>query len=143
MVAEYGMGNSMSSRRLAIEDYSISDNTRRLVDEEHVLGLQLDGPGNGVQVRFIHRPQEVPPSVEVGAVGSDEFPFLDVLPLPVSVAAIVGDLEILPVNTLREAVDFLLGKISITPVHIDVEEVFARCGARGASGAETLSGRVY
>ena len=34
MVAEYGMGNSMSSRRLAIDDYSISDNTRRLVDEE-------------------------------------------------------------------------------------------------------------
>jgi cell division protease FtsH len=34
MVAEYGMGNSMSSRRLAIDDYSISDNTRRLVDDE-------------------------------------------------------------------------------------------------------------
>jgi cell division protease FtsH len=34
MVAEYGMGTSMSSRRLAIDDYAISDNTRRLVDEE-------------------------------------------------------------------------------------------------------------
>ena len=34
MIAEYGMGNSMSSRRLAIDEYSISDNTRRLVDEE-------------------------------------------------------------------------------------------------------------
>ena len=34
MVAEFGMGNSMSSRRLAIDDYAISDNTRRLVDEE-------------------------------------------------------------------------------------------------------------
>jgi cell division protease FtsH len=34
MVAEYGMGNSMGSRRLAIEDYAISDNTRRLVDDE-------------------------------------------------------------------------------------------------------------
>ncbi|MEA2386467.1 MAG: cell division protease FtsH [Thermoleophilaceae bacterium] len=34
MVAEYGMGNSMSSRRLAIDEYAISDNTRRLVDEE-------------------------------------------------------------------------------------------------------------
>jgi cell division protease FtsH len=34
MVAEYGMGNSMSARRLAIEDYAISDNTRRLVDDE-------------------------------------------------------------------------------------------------------------
>jgi len=34
MIAEYGMGNSMSSRRLAIEEYQISDNTRRLVDDE-------------------------------------------------------------------------------------------------------------
>jgi cell division protease FtsH len=34
MIAEFGMGNSMSSRRLAIDEYSISDNTRRLVDEE-------------------------------------------------------------------------------------------------------------
>src|SRR5919107_2487653 len=34
MIADYGMGNSMSSRRLAIEDYAISDNTRRLVDDE-------------------------------------------------------------------------------------------------------------
>jgi cell division protease FtsH len=34
MIAEYGMGNSMSSRRLAIDEYAISDNTRRLVDEE-------------------------------------------------------------------------------------------------------------
>jgi cell division protease FtsH len=34
MVAEYGMGNSMSSRRLAIDDYAISDNTRRIVDDE-------------------------------------------------------------------------------------------------------------
>jgi cell division protease FtsH len=34
MIAEYGMGNSMSSRRLAIDDYAISDNTRRIVDEE-------------------------------------------------------------------------------------------------------------
>jgi cell division protease FtsH len=34
MVAEFGMGNSNSSRRLAIDEYAISDNTRRLVDEE-------------------------------------------------------------------------------------------------------------
>jgi cell division protease FtsH len=34
MVAEYGMGNSMGTRRLTIDDYAISDNTRRLVDEE-------------------------------------------------------------------------------------------------------------
>ena len=34
MVAEFGMGNSMGTRRLTIDDYAISDNTRRLVDEE-------------------------------------------------------------------------------------------------------------
>ena len=34
MVTEFGMGSSMSSRRLAVDDYAISDNTRRLVDEE-------------------------------------------------------------------------------------------------------------
>jgi len=34
MIAEYGMGNSMSSRRLAIDEFQISDNTRRLVDDE-------------------------------------------------------------------------------------------------------------
>jgi len=34
MVAEYGMGNSMTARRLTIDDYAISDNTRRLVDDE-------------------------------------------------------------------------------------------------------------
>jgi magnesium chelatase family protein len=40
-------------------------------------------------------------------------------------AAIVNDLEILPVNTLKEAVDFLEGKISIEPVYVDTREVFA------------------
>jgi magnesium chelatase family protein len=40
-------------------------------------------------------------------------------------AAVVGDLEIIPVSTLREAVDFLEGKVSITPVCIDTTEVFA------------------
>ncbi len=34
MVADYGMGNSMGSRRLAIDEFQISDNTRRLVDDE-------------------------------------------------------------------------------------------------------------
>lgn len=40
-------------------------------------------------------------------------------------AAIVNDLDILPVNTIREAVDFLEGKISIEPVRVDTREVFA------------------
>jgi cell division protease FtsH len=34
MVAEYGMGTQLSSRRLPGDDYSVSDATRRLVDEE-------------------------------------------------------------------------------------------------------------
>jgi cell division protease FtsH len=34
MVTEYGMGTSISSRRLPTSDYSISENTRRMVDEE-------------------------------------------------------------------------------------------------------------
>lgn len=40
-------------------------------------------------------------------------------------AAIVNDLDVLPVATLREAVDFLEGKTSITPVFVDAREVFA------------------
>jgi magnesium chelatase family protein len=40
-------------------------------------------------------------------------------------AAIVNDLDILPVTTIKEAVDFLEGKISIDPVRIDTREVFA------------------
>ncbi len=34
MVVEYGMGTSLNSRRLPPDDYSISDNTRRMIDEE-------------------------------------------------------------------------------------------------------------
>src|SRR3954447_3219282 len=34
MVTEYAMGTSVSSRRLPADDYSVSDNTRRIVDEE-------------------------------------------------------------------------------------------------------------
>jgi cell division protease FtsH len=34
MVAEYGMGTNLASRRLPGDDYSVSDATRRMVDEE-------------------------------------------------------------------------------------------------------------
>jgi cell division protease FtsH len=34
MIAEYGMGTQLGSRRLPADDYSVSDATRRLVDEE-------------------------------------------------------------------------------------------------------------
>ena len=40
-------------------------------------------------------------------------------------AGIVSDLDVFPVTTLREAVEFLEEKISIESVHIDAKEVFA------------------
>lgn len=40
-------------------------------------------------------------------------------------AAIVDDLEVYPVATLKEAVDFLEGRCIIEPVHVDASEVFA------------------
>ena len=40
-------------------------------------------------------------------------------------AAIVNDLDIIPVNTVKQAVDFLLGTEIIEPVRIDTREVFA------------------
>ncbi|HYG19583.1 MAG TPA: YifB family Mg chelatase-like AAA ATPase [Ohtaekwangia sp.] len=40
-------------------------------------------------------------------------------------AAIVEGLEVIPVKSLREAVDFLEGVVTISPIHIDTQEVFA------------------
>jgi magnesium chelatase family protein len=40
-------------------------------------------------------------------------------------AAIVNDMQIYPVTTLKEAVDFVSGKLAITPVAVDTREVFA------------------
>lgn len=40
-------------------------------------------------------------------------------------AAIVNDLEILPVTTLKEAIEFIEGKKSITPLVIDTRDIFA------------------
>lgn len=40
-------------------------------------------------------------------------------------AAIVNSLEVLPVETLQQAVDFLEGKLDIEPVHMDTREIFA------------------
>jgi cell division protease FtsH len=34
MVSEYGMGTQISSRRMPMDDYSVSEATRRMVDEE-------------------------------------------------------------------------------------------------------------
>jgi magnesium chelatase family protein len=40
-------------------------------------------------------------------------------------AAIVGKMEVIPVTSLREAIDFLEAKVSIEPLRVDVSEVFA------------------
>lgn len=40
-------------------------------------------------------------------------------------AAIVSGLEIYPVHTLKEAIDFLEGKVTITPLAVDTREIFA------------------
>lgn len=40
-------------------------------------------------------------------------------------AGIVDGLNVFPVNTLQEAVDFLEEKITIEPLHVDAKEVFA------------------
>jgi cell division protease FtsH len=34
MVTDYGMGTSIESRRLPVDDYSVSEHSRRIVDEE-------------------------------------------------------------------------------------------------------------
>jgi magnesium chelatase family protein len=40
-------------------------------------------------------------------------------------AAIVDDLDIYGVSTLKEAVDFLQGKLHLEPVHVDAKEIFS------------------
>jgi len=40
-------------------------------------------------------------------------------------AAIVNNLDVLPVNTLREAIDFLEGRAVIAPLQVDTREIFA------------------
>jgi len=40
-------------------------------------------------------------------------------------AAIVDDLNIYGVSTLKEAVDFLQGKLELKPVHVDAKEIFS------------------
>jgi magnesium chelatase family protein len=40
-------------------------------------------------------------------------------------AAVVKDLHVFPVSTLKEAVDFLEGKVELEPVQVDSKEIFA------------------
>jgi magnesium chelatase family protein len=40
-------------------------------------------------------------------------------------AAIVNSLDVLPVRTLQEAIDFLTGKVALEPMRVDTRELFA------------------
>ena len=58
-------------------------------------------------------------------------------------AAVVEGLEVIPVNTLREAVEFLAGTSPLLPVRVDTQELFATAQANGADlqevkGQETV-----
>jgi hypothetical protein len=55
MIAEYGMGTTLMSRRLPADDYSVSDATRRLVDDEqqHLTDMAWR---RALEVIVAHRP---------------------------------------------------------------------------------------
>ena len=58
-------------------------------------------------------------------------------------AAVVEGLEVIPVNTLREAVEFLAGTSPLLPVRVDTQELFATAQANGGDlqevkGQETV-----
>jgi len=46
-----------------------------------------------------------------------------------SEAAVVDDLEVIPVTSLTEATGFLSGQLPVEPVVIDLDEIFARAGS--------------
>jgi magnesium chelatase family protein len=58
-------------------------------------------------------------------------------------AAIVSQLDIIPVHTLREAVDFLNDKLPIVPVQIDTREVFAEAQTRYAMDFADVRGQSH
>jgi magnesium chelatase family protein len=51
-------------------------------------------------------------------------------------AAVVQDLEVLPVETLGDAVEFLRGERPIAPTRVDLQAVFNRDGRHGADFAD-------
>jgi cell division protease FtsH len=55
MIAEYGMGTALMSRGLPADDYSVSDATRRLVDDEqqHLTDMAWR---RALEVIVAHRP---------------------------------------------------------------------------------------
>ena len=58
-------------------------------------------------------------------------------------AAVVEGLEVIPVNTLREAVEFLAGTSPLLPVRVDTQELFATARTNGGDlqevkGQETV-----
>jgi magnesium chelatase family protein len=58
-------------------------------------------------------------------------------------AAVVKGLEVIPVDNLREAADFLAGTVPITPTHVDTEALFqlhtdGECDLSEVKGQETV-----
>ena len=58
-------------------------------------------------------------------------------------AAVVEDLEVIPVDNLREAADFLAGTVSITPTHVNTKVLFqdhtnGECDLSEVKGQETV-----
>jgi magnesium chelatase family protein len=51
-------------------------------------------------------------------------------------AAVVSDLEVIPVRNLRQAADFLNGEFCIDPLRIDVDGLFAQCDSEDVDFAE-------
>ncbi|MBX3100887.1 MAG: YifB family Mg chelatase-like AAA ATPase [Bacteroidetes bacterium] len=58
-------------------------------------------------------------------------------------AGIVNNLEVLPVHTLIEAVDFLNGKMAITPVVVDTREIFGASKERYAMDFADVRGQSH
>lgn len=58
-------------------------------------------------------------------------------------AAIVNDLDVIPVSHIKEAVDHLLGRKPITPVKTDTRVVFAKDQAIGAPDFSEVKGQEH
>jgi cell division protease FtsH len=125
MIAEYGMGTELMSRRLPADDYSVSDATRRLVDDEqkHLTDLAWR---HALAVIVEHRPlldalastlleQEVLLRADIQRIVGDERareaaledePPLDALPAPGDHGLAPGSAPEVPVTAARPFAPF-------------------------------------
>lgn len=56
-------------------------------------------------------------------------------------AAIVNNLDVIPVDTMQEAVDFLEGRLSITPVIMDTRDLFQQAANQYAADFADVQGQ--